>query len=97
MDDAFIYLYSYNRLYKLNVAGDLVKTIDLHGLRPYFIGHGNLLYGIINNAKRIDVYNLDLELIKQIQYNDNYNKIYFNTNGSKIIFKHARFDSILII
>ena len=52
---------------------------------------------IVNNEKRIYVYNLSFEIIDKIEYNDNYDKVFFNTNGQSIIFKHGRFPEILII
>jgi hypothetical protein len=98
VDDEFIYLNTYNLIYKLNLEnGTLSKSIALRGMRPYFIANEKHLYGIVNNEKRINVYNLDLELIDKIEYNDNYDKVFFNTNGSLIILKHGRFPNVLVV
>ena len=97
VDHEFIYLYTYNRLYKLNWNGALVRSINLRGIRPYFIANGRFLFGISNNEKRIYIYNLDLEIERQLEYDENYDKVYFNTDEALIILKHARFPAVRIV
>ena len=78
IDPMFIYLATYNRLYKLSALnGEHLKSIDLRGLRPYFIANGDFLYGIVNDARRIIIYNRELEKIRDFYYDDNYNKIFY--------------------
>lgn len=77
--------------------GRLIKTKEFNGLRPYFISSGNHLYGIVNNAKRIQIYNLELDLVEEIPYDDKYDKIYFNVQGADIILKHGRLQSIAFV
>ena len=68
----------------------------MRGLRPYFIANSDFIYGIVKNAKRIIIYNRELEFVRDIYYDDNYDKVFFNTNGSLITLRHGRFLSILI-
>ena len=97
IDDNFIWLCTYNIIYKLrSETGELIQQLQLRGQRPYFISNEDYIYGIVNNEKRIYVYNLDLILISTINYDDNYNKVFFNTNGSTIILRHGRFDGLLV-
>jgi hypothetical protein len=74
--------------YKLNRStGSLEKSYSLTGLRPYFIANHNFIYGIINDAKKVVIFNLDLEKMTEISYNDAYDKFFANTNGSDLILR----------
>jgi hypothetical protein len=87
----FYYAYTYNKIFKLNrQSGKLEKSYTLTGLRPYFIANKNFIYGIINDAKRILILNLNLEQMTEISYDDAYDKIFFNTNGSDLILRSCK-------
>ena len=98
IDDNFIWLYTYNIIYKIHSeTGEPLQQLQLRGQRPYFISNEDYIYGIVNNEKTIYVYNLELTFITKIKYDDNYNKVFFNTNGSSIIMRHGRFDGLLVL
>ena len=88
LDRKSIYAYTYNKLFKLNrTNGSLEQSYSLTGLRPYFIANKNYIYGIINDAKKVVIFNLDLEKMTEISYNDAYDKFFANTNGSDLILR----------
>ena len=63
------YAYTYNKIFKLNrQSGKLEKSYILTGLRPYFIANKKFLYGIINDAKRIIILNLNLEQVTVAEF-----------------------------
>jgi hypothetical protein len=69
IESMFYYAYTYNKIFKLNrQSGKLEKSYILTGLRPYFIANNNFIYGIINDAKRILILNLNLEQMTEISY-----------------------------
>ena len=97
IDENFILLYTYI-IYKIHSeTGEPLQQLQLREQKPYFISNEDYIYGIVNNEKTMYVYNLDLTFITKINYDDNYNKFFFNTNGSSIILRHGRFDGLLVL
>ena len=98
IDENFIWLYTYNIIYKIHSeTGEPLQQLQLREQKPYFISNEDYIYGIVKNEKTIYLYNLDLTFITKINYDDNYNKVFFNTNGPSIILRHGRFIGILVL
>ncbi len=68
-------------------SGNLEKAYALTGLRPYFMANNNFIYGIVNDAKKVLILNLELEKITEISYNDAYDKVFFYTNEVNLILR----------
>jgi alanine-alpha-ketoisovalerate/valine-pyruvate aminotransferase len=92
---AHYYFYNYNLLFKMDrTSGNITKSIALLRIRPYCLSNGDFLYGIINNAKQIQIYNLDLEHINSFHYREDFDKVYFSKDDESIVLKKGHTNEI---
>jgi hypothetical protein len=62
--------------------GIIVKSMDLHGSRPYFLldSQKNIIQ-VNSQAKKIALYNQDFELLIENVYSDNLDTVHINKQG----------------
>ena len=77
--DENVYLWNYHKVFKSRKSGSIVKSMNLHGSRPYFLLDAQENIIRINNlAKKIALLNNDLEVVIENTYHDNLDTVYFN-------------------
>ena len=78
--DIRVYLCNYNKVFIMcRKTGMLLKSLCLHGSRPYFLldSQNNII--VVNSlAKKIALYNNDLEMVIESVYNDNLDTVHIN-------------------
>ena len=85
-------------LFKMDkITGVMTKTLSLKRVRPYFLANGDHLYGIINNTKQIDIYNLDFELISSVFYKEDFDKVFFTPDEESLILLKPDMEELLRI
>ncbi len=80
LTDELIYMWNYNKVFTISrKSGDLVKSLNLHGARPYFLldNQDNIIC-VNSQAKKITLYNQDLEMIIENIYSDNLDSVHIN-------------------
>lgn len=84
--EEYIYLWNYHKVFIMcRKSGIIVKSMKLHGSRPYFLLDSQKNIIQINNlAKRISLYSHDFELIIENIYSDNLDNVYLNRNDQMI-------------
>ena len=76
------------------ISGKITKSFVLLRIRPYFLANGDFLYGIINNSKQIQIFNLELELINSFHYREDFDKVYFSIDDESIVLKKGHKNEI---
>ena len=73
-------------LFKMDkITGVMTKSLSLQRIRPYFLANGDYLYGVINNSKQIDIYNLEFELISSVYYKEDFDKVFFSHDEESLV------------
>jgi hypothetical protein len=75
-----IFLWNYKRVFTMSrKTGEVIKSLDLHGARPYFLlDKQNNIIQVNSLAKKISLYNHDLELIIENIYTETLDNVYIN-------------------
>ena len=80
--NTFIYMFNYNKAYKMNRAtGQVVKSIELNGNRTLFLlDKQNNIIQVDKLDKKLILMNSNFEIINETFYSDNLENVFLTKN-----------------